>query len=105
MKDLERLKADVNNDWLKAFYKHGFSNHDKTVNIMHEVLLWRKDFDANSKKTLKKKTYNPIDNYSNVNLCHSDLLTPGNLPFPLDYLHKGSIFFRNEDINLSLIHI
>lgn len=49
-KDLERIKADVNNDWLKAFYKHGFSNHDKTVNIIHEVLLWRKEFDANSKK-------------------------------------------------------
>lgn len=33
---------------MKAFYKHGFNNHDKTVDLMHEVLKWRMDFEANS---------------------------------------------------------
>lgn len=53
--DLQRLKKDT--AWLRAFYKHGFSNHDKTVSLIHDVLVWRKDFDANS---INPFDFNPI---------------------------------------------
>lgn len=44
--DLERLRID--NEWIKAFYKHGYENHDKTVSMINEVLSWRNEFEANS---------------------------------------------------------
>ena len=44
--DIERIKND--NEWVKAFYKHSNENHDKTVAMIHEVLSWRQDFEANS---------------------------------------------------------
>jgi hypothetical protein len=44
--DLERLQAD--NEWIRAFYKHGYESHDKTVAIINEVLTWRQEFEANS---------------------------------------------------------
>ena len=72
-KDLERIKRDSN--WLRAFYKHAICDDAKTVTMVHDVLTWRKQFEAN------------------------DLLTPGKYPFPEEMLTKGYIFVRNEDIN------
>jgi len=43
--DLDRIEKD--NKWIRAFYEHSFENKDKTVNMIDEVLLWRKKFNAN----------------------------------------------------------
>lgn len=44
--DVERIKKDTH--WIRAFYKHNQENPVKTCNAIHDVLLWRKEFDANS---------------------------------------------------------
>ena len=48
--DIQRLTRD--NEWLKAFYKHSQQINDKTVDMLNEVLSWRKEFNANCKITL-----------------------------------------------------
>ena len=45
--DVERIKKDT--CWVRAFYKHSQENSDKTVNMINEVLIWRKEFNANGK--------------------------------------------------------
>ena len=71
--DLDRLKSDKNNAWMRAFAKHGFDNFDKTVAIMNDVLKWRKDFGAN------------------------ELLVPGKFPFGEELFTRGAMFKRNVD--------
>jgi hypothetical protein len=89
--DLERLHTDY--DWIRAFYKHGYESHDKTVAMIHDVLTWRNDFEANSKIFAH---YNLI-NLILINIL--DLVIPGKTPFPEDLLKKGGLFMKNEDIN------
>ena len=50
--DLERVKKDSN--WLRAFYKHSIANNEKTVAMAHDVLSWRKEFEANGNATCLK---------------------------------------------------
>jgi hypothetical protein len=38
-----------NNDWVKAFFQHGVENEDKTVDLISEVLNWRKEFGCKGK--------------------------------------------------------
>ncbi|RNA36023.1 Motile sperm domain-containing 2 [Brachionus plicatilis] len=78
-KDVERIKA--NGSWIRAFYKHSLLDQDRAVEMIHDVLKWRKDFDCNG------------------------LLTPGKLPVPEELFKKGAIFKRNEDIQCNpLLH-
>jgi hypothetical protein len=44
-KDLERIHKD--NKWLRAMYKHSLETADKCVDNIHEILHWRKEFEAN----------------------------------------------------------
>lgn len=77
--DIERIKND--NEWIKAFYKHSNENNDKTVAMIHEVLSWRQEFEANN------------------------LLVPGKVPFPEELLKRGALFMKNEDINcIPMLH-
>ncbi|CAF0743056.1 unnamed protein product [Brachionus calyciflorus] len=78
-KDIDRIKADSN--WLRAFYKHSLMNSDRTVDMVNDVLKWRKDFNCN------------------------ELLTPGKLPVPEELFKKGALFKRNEDLQCNpLLH-
>ena len=43
--DLERINKDTK--WIRAFYKHSLENNERTVNMIDEVLTWRKKFNAN----------------------------------------------------------
>ncbi|RNA36026.1 motile sperm domain-containing 2 [Brachionus plicatilis] len=72
-KDVERIRQ--NTKWLLAFYKHAFANPDRAVDLIDEVLTWRKEFGAN------------------------DFLTPGKLPFSESILEIGALFKRNKDKN------
>lgn len=47
--DLDILNK--NNDWAKAFFQHGAENEDRTVDLISEVLQWRKDFGCKGKFT------------------------------------------------------
>ncbi|CAF0743075.1 unnamed protein product [Brachionus calyciflorus] len=72
-KDIERIKKDTK--WIKAFHKHSIDDQEKTVNMIDEVLTWRKQFGAN------------------------ELLTPGKLPFNQKFLEMGIFFKRHKDRN------
>lgn len=72
-KDVDRIRA--NNDWIKAFNKHSMGDFDKAVNMIDEVLIWRKEFGAN------------------------DLLVPGKLPFNESMLSLGALYMRNKEKN------
>lgn len=50
-KDVERVRKD--NEWMKAFWKHGEDEHSRAVDVMNEVLDWRKKFGANGMCDLK----------------------------------------------------
>lgn len=77
--DLERLRK--NNDWLKAFYKYAQENHERTVNMLDEVLIWRNEFGCN------------------------DLLVGDDFPVPEEMFKRGGMFVRNEDINcITMLH-
>ncbi|CAF0941452.1 unnamed protein product, partial [Brachionus calyciflorus] len=78
-KDIERIKKDTK--WVKAFHKHSIGDIDKAVNMIDEVLIWRKEFGAN------------------------ELLTPGRLPFNEKFLEMGALFKRHKDRNgLSILN-
>lgn len=36
-----------NNNWVKAVHRHGSYEFEKSVNVMHDMLKWRKDFGVN----------------------------------------------------------
>jgi hypothetical protein len=84
------------NEWIKAFHKHGLGDVKKAVQVADDALSWRQSMDINSEFMLL--CFILFDsNYFNIFL--KDLLKPGKLPFNEAMLADGGLFMRNKDKN------